>query len=302
VSKENARESLNSRFLMVKSLGRNRVISAVRREGVSHVKLKILATVALALVALGLAFLVRSARDAAREMSCRNTFKSIGIALLNYSDSYKTLPPAVTLDSEGKLKHSWRPLILNYVVAMPPVYEMDDAWDGPRNVRLINGHRFHFGKPPENMKDSGPYDGPLDFSQWFRCKAHESTREYSANVVAVVGKETLWPGTSARDLSSIPDGASNTILLAETRDPDIYWSQPKDLVFDDMSFAINSPARPSISSHHASGPLIVMADCSTYRISPQTPADIVRSLLTYDGDESYAVDQLVDDGFLVPDR
>ena len=265
-------------------------------------KLKILAAVALALAAWGFTSLVRSARNAACEMSCRNTFKSIGLALLNYNDSYKTLPPAVTLDGEGKPKHSWRPLILNYVVAMPPIYEKYDAWEGPRNVRLINGHIFHFEKPPEHTKGIGPYDGPLDFAQWFRCCAHKSTLEYSANVVAIVGSETLWPGNSARDLANIPDGASATILLAETRDLDIYWSQPTDLVFDDMSFEINSPTRSSISSHHTSGPSIVMADCSTYRLSPQTPAVIVRSLLTYDGDERYTIEQLIGDRYLVPDR
>ena len=185
---------------------------------------------------------------------------------------------------------------------MPPIYEMDDAWDGAKNVRLINGHIFHFEKPPEHTKGIGPYDGPLDFARWFRCCAHRSTLDYSANVVAVVGSETLWPGSTARDLADIPDGASATILLAETRDLDIYWSQPKDLVFEEMSFEINSRTKPSISSHHPSGPSIVMADCSTYRLSPQTPSDIVRSLLTCDGDEGYTVDQLVDDGFLVPDR
>lgn len=265
-------------------------------------KSKILAAVALACAGLGFAALVRSARDAACEMSCRNTFKSIGLALLNYNDAFGSLPPAVTLASDGKPKHSWRPLILNYVAAMPPIYENDDAWDGPENVRLINGHIFHFENPPEHTKGIGPHDGPLDFAQYFRCCVHKSPLAYSANVVAIVGRETPWPGTTSRDLANVPDGASTTILLAETRDLDIYWSQPKDLVFDDMSFEINSSTRPSISSHHPSGPLIVMADCSTYRLSPKTPADVVRALLTCEGGENYTVDQLQGDGYLIPDR
>lgn len=265
-------------------------------------KLKILATVALACTALGFAALVRSARNATCEMSCGNTFKSIGLALLNYNDTFSSLPPAVTLTGDGKPKHSWRPLILDHVVAMPPVYEKDDAWDGPKNVRLINGHIFHFEKPPEHTKGIGPYDGPLDFAQWFRCCAHKPPLEYSANVVAIVGRETLWPGTNARDLANVPDGASTTILLAETRDLNIYWSQPQDLVFDDMSFEVNSTTGASISSHHPTGPSIVMADVSTYRLSPKTPADVVRALLTCDGDEGYTVERLLSDGYLIPDR
>ena len=267
-------------------------------------KFKIVAAFALACIVggLSLSFLIQSARDNACSMSCRNTFKSIGLALLNYNDSFRTLPPAITLGVDRHPKHSWRPLILNHVVASRPVYDKDDAWDGPMNVRLINGHRFHFEKPSKNTKDIGPYDGPLDFSKSYRCCAHKSTIDYSANVVAVTGRETLWPGTEARQLANIPDGANNTILLVETRTVDLYWSEPKDLIFDDMSFEINSLSAPSISSNHTTGPTIVMADGTTYRISPKTPSEVVRSLLTYQGGEAYTVEQLIRDGYIIPYR
>lgn len=265
-------------------------------------KFKILTAVVVVCLATILVASVSTARKAACEMSCRNTFKSIGLALLTYNDFYRTLPPAVTLSASGQPKHSWRPLILNYVVAMPPIYDIEDSWDGPNNVRLINGHEFHFEKPPEHTKGIGPYHGPLDFAQWFHCCAHKSKIDYSANVVAVVGRETLWDDNIARELTNIPDGPSNTILLAETRDLHIYWSEPKDLVFDDMSFEINSAIGTSISSNHPNGPAIVMADCSTYRLSPKTPAEIVRALLTCNGGEPYTSNQLLRDGFLIPDR
>ncbi len=253
-------------------------------------------------MACGFSVLVRSVRIATCELSCRNTFKRIGLALSNYDSAYGSLPPAVTRASNGKPMHSWRSLILNYLVAMPQIYEKDDAWDGPKNVRLINGHIFQFEEPAENTKDIGPYVGPLDFAQWFRCCAHRSNFEYSANVVAIVGHETLWPSNKGRGLTRVPDGKSITILLAETKEPDIYWSEPRDLVFDDMAFEVNSTRKPSISSHHPTGPLIVMADCSTYRLSPKTPANVVRALATCDGGEDYTLKALLSADYLIPDR
>src|SRR5262245_30030320 len=72
---------------------------------------------------LGLLFLIFSprrffsggARESARRMSCSNNLHNIAIALRNYESVYHCLPPAYTVDAEGKPLHSWRTLLLPFL-------------------------------------------------------------------------------------------------------------------------------------------------------------------------------------------
>src|SRR5258708_3361414 len=57
----------------------------------------------------------RSARPAARRAQCNNNLKQIALALQNYEQAHKALPPAYTVDAEGRPLHSWRTLILPYL-------------------------------------------------------------------------------------------------------------------------------------------------------------------------------------------
>jgi hypothetical protein len=58
---------------------------------------------------------VRSARGPARRAQCGNNLKQIALALLTYETVYHALPPAYTVDADGKPLHSWRTLILPYL-------------------------------------------------------------------------------------------------------------------------------------------------------------------------------------------
>src|SRR5438552_2302923 len=73
--------------------------------------------VVLAIIALLLALLLpatRSAGPAARRAQCVNNLKQIALALYEYEQVHKSLPPAYTVDPKGRPLHSWRSLILPY--------------------------------------------------------------------------------------------------------------------------------------------------------------------------------------------
>ena len=52
---------------------------------------------------------IQAAREAARRAQCANNMKNIGLALLNYADVYKRLPPATPLVM-GNWGQYWRHL------------------------------------------------------------------------------------------------------------------------------------------------------------------------------------------------
>lgn len=86
--------------------------------GFSLVELLVVVGIITVLVALLLPA-VQKVREAARKTTCRNHLKQIGIAIHNYHDNHKRLPPAfVQISLSQKIKHvrfAWGALLLPYL-------------------------------------------------------------------------------------------------------------------------------------------------------------------------------------------
>lgn len=99
---------------------------------------KVLAVVAV--VGLLIALLLpaqHGAREGARRSQCGNHLKQIAPALQCYADANHALPPAYTVDADGKPLHSWRTLILPYLEEKRLYDSIDFAkpWDDPVNAK-----------------------------------------------------------------------------------------------------------------------------------------------------------------------
>jgi len=234
----------------------------------------------------GLWRMVMQAREAARSSTCHGNMYFLGHALRNYHDVERAFPPAFVTDAKGRPLYSWRVLISPYCEQRDIIerYDREAPWDDPANLHLAQKDSFVFlFACPSDPRFVDPRDRKFDV-----------TRPQFTNYVAIVGDGTVFPGGGKPiALSEIADGPENTILLAEIANSDIHWSQPRDLRFDQMSFAINHPTRPSISSPHAKGPGVVFADGRYYRIAESISPEAVKALITINGAEELSRDELV---------
>ena len=81
---------------------------------------------------------IPAARNEACRMRCANNLQQINLAVLNYQDVSKALPPVRQVDGHGKPLHSWRMLILRYMCSswLGDSYKFTEPWNGPSNSKL----------------------------------------------------------------------------------------------------------------------------------------------------------------------
>ena len=184
------------------------------------------------------------------------------MAVANYHEAHGNYPPAYIVGPDGRPWHSWRVLILPFLEEdkLFKEYNFSEPWDGPNNRKLAD-------RMPRTFAFTG-------------ARRPGNT---TANYLAVVGPETVWPGAATVTTADITDASSQTILLVESQDTGIHWMEPRDLPFADMDFRINNPG--SITSPYTD-PAVVMLDCSVKRLLPGLQPDTLRALFTIRGGES----------------
>ncbi len=147
--------------------------------------------------------------------SCLNNLKNITLALENYAVDHGSYPPAYLVDEDGKPMHSWRVLLLPYLEQQDlyDAYSFDEPWDGPNNRQLW-----------KHMPDVYCCPGRTQAAESYVLKNPPHTTNY----FAVVGDETIWPGSKAISPSRPVDRGRRTIAIVESAQA-IPWMQPRDL-------------------------------------------------------------------------
>jgi hypothetical protein len=182
---------------------------------------------------------------------------------MNYEVVYKTPPPAYIADESGRPIHSWRVLILPFLEeeALYRKYRFDEPWDGPNN-RLLHGQVVRV----------------------YECPA-VSRNTTETSYMAVVGKETAWPGAEAASPARITDGSSATLQVVEVGRSRVHWMEPRDLGFSGMPFKVNAKVPGGIRSQHQGRSHAMRCDGSVTALPNDISPAEVRALLTCAGNE-----------------
>lgn len=175
----------------------------------------------VAVVGLVLAVVLVRAVEKAQEAAARSmcNLGQITLAFHNYQEANGCLPPAVVRDDQGRPLYSWRVLLLPFLERndLYQEFHLDEPWDGPRNLPLVDRMPASYKSPWDREIQLGPGQTVLH---------------------VLVGPGTLFePGAKVRIPEDVPDGPSKTLLFVEAGPP-VPWTKPEDVEFDP------NPARP----------------------------------------------------------
>lgn len=201
--------------------------SQTRRCGFTLIELLVVIALIAVLISLLLPA-VQLAREAARQTSCRNNLKQIGLALHNYESQYKVFPSSSTSKIDFGVwnanptqypLHSWASALLPNLDQLGLYRQINfqvSALD-PANYRIASQRIEAYRCPSFSGK---PYSQePL----YVALSPTYAIRNYVAMGATNVGN--LWQrpdgalfAMSQTGMQDFKDGSSNTIVIMETRE------------------------------------------------------------------------------------
>jgi len=229
------------------------------------------------------------AGTAARAQRSMNNLTLIGLAFLDYAETYRAFPPAVVLGPDGKPWHSWRVLLLPYLEQgnLHRQYDFSSPWDSPTNIKLA-------AKIVEAYRDPSR-------------KADDPATGYAA----LVGADALFSPDGVRMMSEddfpaclsrgrqrffqdVTDGATNTIAFATVpSERSIPWTKPEDIVCGDAFPGIGKPAGlGAIDTGAVRVALTAFADGTVHVLAADKDPAELRKLITRAGGEVVEYDEI----------
>jgi RNA polymerase sigma factor (sigma-70 family) len=165
----------------------------------------------------------------------------------------------------GKALLSWRVAILPYLGegALYKQFKLDEPWDGPHNKRLLEKMPKVYAPP--GVKTREPY---TTFYQVF----------VGGGAVFEKHRRPAFP-------ASIPDGTSNTILIAEAGAA-VPWTKPED-----MHYAPDEPL-PELGGLFPNSFNVALADGTAVALLKKADPDVLRAAITCAGGEVVDMDRI----------
>jgi len=212
----------------------------------------------------------RGVPEASRRMQCSNHLKQIAIGIQNYADTFGCLPPAYTVDAEGKRLHSWRTLILPFLEqkALYDQIDLTKPWDDPANQRVR-----------ETVLKV--YECPSN-------ETHESMMTHTT-YLAVVAPGGCFNTTGPRVLAVITDRRDLTMMVIEVGQKNaVHWMSPQDATEE---MILNREADGELV--HPEGSQAAFVDGSVRYLTRNVRADVLKALISIDGkDDAVAAEYL----------
>jgi hypothetical protein len=202
---------------------------------------------------------IEKQRENAQRMQSMNNLKQIALAMHNYHSSNKRFPPASIYSKEGKPLLSWRVMVLPWMEQkeLYKQFHLDEPWDSPNNIKLIDKMPNIYRSPTSKLKEQG-----------------------RTNYVVPVGPGTVFEGKEGMKLKDIKDGTSKTIMAVEVDDDHaVIWTKPDDLNFD--------PKEPTkgLGGHFKNVFLALACDGAVQTFPLLFPAEDLRAWFTAAGRE-----------------
>ena len=204
----------------------------------------------------------QAAREAARRTQCSNNLKQIQLGILNYESANGELPPAFSVDENGRPMHSWRVLILPYMdeTAIYDQIDLTEPWDSPDNLAVTAQNVPRVYQCPSGVGPAG--------------STHTS-------YIAPYGPTAMFDD-NGKTIGEINDGLSKTLSVVETERTDIHWSEPRDWDVSKTRFMLNGGPN-EIGSRHPGGANAAMADGSVHFIAEGVDPLALESMTTAAG-------------------
>ena len=205
-------------------------------------------------------------QEAMLRCECTINLRRVADALKTYEAENGTLPPAFSVDSEGKPLHSWRVLILPYLgdeeKALYEKIRLDEPWNSEANKAVL-----------------------AEAPAVYRCPSNPNCGSEQTGYTVLLGEDSLFDnsgkGKSLTELSARPDvDVLQQYLVVERYEP-IHWAQP-DAELDVQAFrdTFTGVEPVGVGSYHTDGMDVCTADGSAHYVSQLDPSYKLETGLT----------------------
>ncbi|MBC8291374.1 MAG: DUF1559 domain-containing protein [Planctomycetes bacterium] len=185
----------------------------MKRRGFTLIELLVVITIIAILIALILPA-VQNAREAARQSTCRNNLKQLGLALHNYHQSHGTFPPGVIASNENlqNARHSGFAMIMPYLDRndVSTEYDFNKRWSDP--VNAIAASMVIPGLLCPTSDGQVPFNGGFDFGTTDYAFS-KGNRSWLCLHAPLSGMFDI--NSKVRD-ADVDDGLSNTYAMGES--------------------------------------------------------------------------------------